>query len=168
MRDICVGMFCGVSLTIVPLFVLGAELTLKDSTKSIQTSCDTLTVHLDEIYNRFNKQRLVNSFLVLPVDTQKTIMLLSLPQKIVNDKVWMGFLKKLIKNGLTRLACVDVMHLFFHYGLSFKQEFAMLSSTLFCHLIIDSGVRYKTKIPVLFMTDTCTQRIFDSCWPSLP
>ena len=36
----------------------------------------------------------------------------------------------------------------------------MLSSTLFRHLIIDNGVGYKTKIPVLFMTATCTHRIF--------
>ena len=67
----------------------------------------------------------------------------------------------MIENGLLRLVCVDEVHLFVHYGLSFRTEFAMLSSTLFRHLILDKGMGYRTKIPVLFMTATCTQRIFE-------
>ena len=55
---------------------------------------------------------------------------------------------------------MDEVHLFVHYGLLFRTEFAMLSSTLFRHLILDKGMGYRTKVPVLFMTATCTQRIF--------
>ena len=72
----------------------------------------------------------------------------------------MGLLKKLIEIGLLRLVCVDEVHLFVHYGLLFRKEFAMLSSTLFRHSITDKGAGYKTKIPVLFMTATCTCQIF--------
>jgi len=144
----------------VPLLALGADQTTKVCTKSIQTSGDVLAIHLDEVHNSSDQLRIVQSILALPSSTRKTIMLFSSPQKIVNDKTWMGFLKKLIENGLLRLVCVDEVHLFVHYGLSFRTEFAMLSSTLFRHLIIDRGAGYKTKIPVLFMTATCTNRIF--------
>ena len=160
-RDIHSVMFRGVSLTIVPLLALGADQTSKVITKTIQTSGDVLAVHLDEIHNMSDQQRLVESILALPLATRKTIMIFSSPQKIVNDKIWMGFLKKIIENGLLRLVCIDEVHLFVHYGLSFRREFAMLSSTLFRHLINDNGLGYRTKIPVLFMTATCTRRIFE-------
>ena len=43
-RDINLVMFRGVSLTIVPLLVLGADQTLKVSTKSIQTFSDVTSL----------------------------------------------------------------------------------------------------------------------------
>ena len=120
-RDIHSVMFRGVSLSIVPLLALGADQTSNVRKKSIQTSGDVLAVHLDEIHNASDKQHLINSILALPVNTRKTIMLFSSPQKIVNDKAWMGFLKKLIQNGMLRLVCVDEVHLFVHYGMSFRK-----------------------------------------------
>ena len=71
-----------------------------------------------------------------------------------------GVYKRLIENGLLRLVCVDEVYLFVHYGLSLRTVYAMLSSTLFQHLILDKGTGYRTKIHVLFMTATCTWRIF--------
>ena len=69
----------------------------------------------------------------------------------------MVLLKKIITKGLLRLVCAFVVL----YGLSFRREFAMFSSTLFSHLIIDKGLGCRTKIPVLFMTATCTRQIFE-------
>ena len=90
-RDIHFVMFHGVILAIVSLFTLGTYQTPKVSAKSIHNSGNVLAVHLDEIHTASNKQRLVDSILALPVNMLKTIMLFSLPQKIVNDKAWMKF-----------------------------------------------------------------------------
>ena len=62
---------------------------------------------------------------------------------------------------MIRLVCVDEVHILIHYSLSFRPDFVMLSSTLFQYLVIDNGAGSKTKIPVLFMTATCTHWIFD-------
>ena len=53
---------------------------------------------------------------------------------------------------------VDEIQLFVHYGLSFRHQFAMLSATLFKDLKVG---KTKTKIPVLFMTATCTVQMFE-------
>ena len=131
--------FHGSSLIIVPLLALGVDQTSKVCTKSIQTSGDVLAIHLDEIHNPLDQQRIVKYILALPLNTRKIIMLFSSPQKIVNDNTWMGFLKKLIENGLLRLLCVDEVHLCVHYGLSFRTKFAMLLTTMFRYLILDRG-----------------------------
>ena len=49
------------------------------------------------------------------------------------------------------------IQLFFHYELSFRHQFAMLSNTLFRDLKVG---RTCTNIPVLFMTATCTVEMF--------
>ena len=158
-RGIHLVMFRGVSLTSIPLLALGADQTSKVGTKSIQISGGVLAIHLDKIHNSLDQHRIIKSILVLPPNTRKTIMIFSSPQKIVNDKAWLGLLTKLIDTGLLRLVCVDEVHLFVHYGLSFRIDFALISTTLFHHLITDKGVGYKMKIPVLFMTATCTRQI---------
>ena len=54
--DIHSVIFCGISLTIVPLLALGADETSKVCNKCIQTSGDVLAVHLDKIHNASDKQ----------------------------------------------------------------------------------------------------------------
>ena len=91
-RDIYLVMFHGVSFTIFPLLALGADQTSKVGTKSIQISGDVLAVHLDEIHNALDQHCTIKSILALPLNTRKTIMIFSSPQKIVNDKAWLGLL----------------------------------------------------------------------------
>ena len=80
-RNIHLVMFRGVSVTIIPLLTLGADQMSKISTKSIQTSGDVLAVHLDKIHNPSDQQRIIESILALPLNTQKTIMIFLSPQK---------------------------------------------------------------------------------------
>ena len=61
--------------------------------------------------------------------------------------------------GLLRFVCVDESHLFVHYGLSFREEFAMLSATLFSHLVYSEN-KSCNKIPVMFMIATCTYEMY--------
>lgn len=86
-------------------------------------------------------------------------MLFTSLQKIIHDKEWKKFILDIIGSGLLRFVCVDEAHLFVHYGLSFREEFAMLSATLFSHLV-SSENRSRTNIPVMFMTAICTHKFF--------
>ena len=58
--------------------------------------------------------------------------------------------------GLLRFVYVDEAHLFVHYDLYFRQEFIMFSATLFSPLLLPDNC-FCTKIPVMFMTATCTR-----------
>ena len=127
--------------------------------KATQNSGDFLSVHLDEVHSPMDKRQLIKSILGLPSDTRIPIMLFASPQKIVNDKEWKKFILDILHIGLLWFVCIDEAHLFVHYGLSFRDEFAMLSTTLFSHLVLPENSS-RTKIPVMFMTATCTYEMF--------
>ena len=54
---------------------------------------------------------------------------------------------------------MDEVHLFVHYALSFRKEFALLSKVLFKHLKTDDN--YCARVLIIFMTATCTVEIFE-------
>ena len=59
---------------------------------------------------------------------------------------------------MLRFIAVDEIKVFVHYSLSFRSQFAMLSTTIFKQ--IKTG-RSATKIPVLFMTASCNYEMFE-------
>ena len=85
-------------------------------------------------------------------------MLFASPQALVDKVYWKEFVNVLINKTILRFIVVDEIQLFVHYGLSFRSQFAMLSTTIFKQ--IKTG-RYATKIPVLFMTATCNLEMFE-------
>lgn len=59
---------------------------------------------------------------------------------------------------MLRLIAVDEVQLFVAYGLSFRSQLAMLSTTIFKQIKV---TKYSTKNPVVFMTTSCTLEIFE-------
>ena len=130
-RDVHSVLFRGVSLTIVPVLSLGADLAAKVRQKASQACGRVISIHLDEITNPSDASSVIESTLGLPMNTNKTIMLFASPQAIVDKAHWKRFVRLLIEKKLLRLVAVDEIQLFVHYGLSFRSQFAMLSTTLF-------------------------------------
>ena len=157
-RDVHSVISRGISLTIVPVLSLGADQRKKVIDKANQSCGRIISIHIDEITNTVSAIDIIKNILLLPDDTKKTILLFASPQAIVDKPHWKQFLKELIKRNLLRLVAVDEIQLFVHYGLSFRHQFAMLSTTLFKDLKVG---KTKTKIPVLFMTATCTVQMFE-------
>ena len=156
-RDVHSVLCRGVSLIIVPVLSLGADQSKKVIDKANQSCGRIISIHLDEIKNKNAAAEIIKKTLSLPDNTKKIILLFASPQAIVNKPHWKHFLKALIARNLLRLVVVDEIQLFVHYGLSFRHQFAMLSTTLFRDLKV---TKCTTKIPVLFMTATCTVEIF--------
>ena len=77
------------------------------------------------------------------------------PQALTEKKHWKDFFVALLKKKMLKLIVIDEIQLFVSYGLSFRTEFASLSSTLFSH-VKKSNSTCQTTIPILFMTATCT------------
>ena len=114
-------MFRDISLTIVPLLVLDAEHTAKVKINCAHTSGDTLSMNLDQVHIPVDKYFLIKFITSLPKDTNKTIMKLTSPKKKLNDKEWKEFIEEKIQLKLLRFVCVDEVHLFVNYGLSFRE-----------------------------------------------
>lgn len=71
---------------------------------------------------------------------------------------WKRFVAGLVDNKMLRFIAVDEIQLFVHYGLSFRSQFTMLSTTIFKQ--IKTG-RFVTKIPVLFINVSCNFDMFE-------
>ena len=157
-RDVHSVLFRGVSLTIVPVLALGVDLSGKVREKASQGCGRVVSIHLDEIRNITDAEEIIDSVGKLSLDTQKTIMLFASPQALIDKPYWKRFVRDLIDKKILRLIAVDEIQLFVHYGLSFRSQFAMLSTTIFKQ--IRNG-KYATKIPVLFMTASFNLEMFE-------
>ena len=87
-------------------------------------------IYLDEIQNTTDADRTIDSIEALPNNTQKTVILFE-SQVLIDKLYWRRFVDQLIKKKILRFIAVDEIQLFVHYGLYFRSQFAMLSTTIF-------------------------------------
>jgi superfamily II DNA helicase RecQ len=161
-RDVYSIMNGGFSLTITPLLSLGADQESKITLKARQTTGNVISVHLDEIRSPADQNTLVTMLKAIPPDGHTTVLLFSSPQAILNkDFPWSAFIDWMILNNRLTMVCVDEVHLFVHFGLTFRDEFKGLTPALFDKLKVP-GSTTKTTIPFLFMTGTCSKTIVSS------
>jgi superfamily II DNA helicase RecQ len=140
----------GISLTITQLLALGAD---QDK---------VALVHLNELRTKSDQQGLVNMIKALPDDSHTTVLLFSSPQAILNKWfLWLELIDWLIAPGRLSMVCIDEVHLFVHFGMTFRDEFKALTPVLFPKLKV-CGSNTRSSMPILFMTVTCTKRIVDT------
>jgi superfamily II DNA helicase RecQ len=159
-RDVYSLMNGGVSLTISPLLSLGADQEEKLKVKAKQTLGPVCPIHIDEFRSVVEQKQTVSKIKSLLKDGDTTVFIFSSPQAIVRNKVWCGLIDHLIKNDRLSMVCVDEVHLFAHFGMTFRKEFQHLDQKLFRKLRVGNS-RSCTKVPILFMTATCTEAIVD-------
>jgi hypothetical protein len=161
-RDVFSVMNAGISLTITPLLALGADQDEKITLKAKQSSGTVASVHLDELRSKSDQQDLVDMIKALPEDSHTTVLLFSSPQAILNKSfLWLELIDWLIVNERLSMLCVDEVHLFVHFGMTFRAEFKSLTPVLFSKLRV-RGSNTRSSIPILFMTATCTKSIVDT------
>ena len=161
-RDVYSVMCAGVSLTITPLLSLGADQTQKIRQNTSINGGPVHAYHLDELRCPKAQKLLSDQLLSLSIDTDVTVFLFSSPQAIVNNQIWHPMINSLITKRLMSMLCIDEVHLFVQFGLTFCQEFALLQSVLFKQLRVKASPsaklsRFHTTVPAPFMTATCNQ-----------
>jgi hypothetical protein len=181
-------MCAGVSLTITPLLCLGADQTQKIPQNTATNGGPVHVYHLDKLRCPRAQQLLSDCLLLLSINTDTTVFLFSSPQAIVNNQVWRPMIDSLIAKRLLSMLCIDEVHLFVQFGLTFRQEFALLQLVLFKKLrVLQVSPRsvelssFHTTVPVLFMMTICNQTMVEQieklsglrfhrsssiCWPS--
>jgi hypothetical protein len=156
-RDAVATVLGGVSLTIVPLLSLASAQCRKLNDIACQEHCPVLAYNLDELKTPQAQRRIVQRILSSEATTNKRILLFSSPQSIVKSDIFKTMLQSLLLRKLLRLIAVDEMHLFVHFGLSFRKEFRDLDEHLFA--LVRTSMPNRTTVPILFMTATCSKRI---------
>ena len=96
-----------VSLTIVPVLSLGADLVVKVRDKSSYTCGRVISIHMDEITNESDASSIIRSTLAFPNDTKKTVMLLSSSQFIGDKPHRKKFVRLLLEKKLLRLVAIN-------------------------------------------------------------
>ena len=165
----------GVSIIIEPTLALSSDQSSKFDTASKEHGGLVYSYQIDTYKNDKDRQRLANNILsVLREKKQQDIelgivsfVLFTSPEALVLP-IWMEFVDNLIKIEMLNLICVDEVHLFIEFGLSFRNDFLSLRHKLFNKIIagntsstITSLNQTKLKIPFLSMTATCNLQLLN-------
>jgi len=151
----------GVILTVVPLLSIGAdqvsiiEKQASEINQLGQRTGSVVSFHLDKVKQAATKRSLAAALLNLSKDTLTTVFLFASPQAILK-KEWETVLEMTAKN-LIRLFCLDEVHLYVNFGLTFRQDFVKLKNVLFKWIRtrpLSHGPNLLLKVPVVLMTAT--------------
>lgn len=109
-------MYRGITLTIVPILVFGADQTDKIRSNTNQLCGDVISLHLNEVQDEVKLRSIIEAISSILANTKKNL-LFSSPQAITNNRYRRNLILNIVNNGLLRLVCIDKVHLFLHYGL---------------------------------------------------
>ncbi len=140
----CLG---GVTICITPLLALGADQFRKFTTRTADNPT-IAAIHLDEYTANM---RSIYNFTKAYKAQESTLVIYSSAQCITENRIGFSIINDLRKRNLIRFVVVDEIHLFTEYGLTFRQEFVDLKRKFFS--------RFPKRVPMLFMTATCTESI---------
>jgi superfamily II DNA helicase RecQ len=104
--------------------------------KTTLQSDNVFSFHLDTVKTNDDKKWLSSSIhSLLLCDNWLSILLFASPECIV-DNVWIKMIEQLIIHKLLKLVCVDEVHQFFEFGLTFWKSFMSLKESFFKFWII--------------------------------
>ena len=165
----------GVSIIIEPTLALSSDQSSKFDTASNKHGGLVYSYQLDLYKNDNDRKDVANNILsVLRQKQQQDIqlgivsfVLFASPEALILP-IWMEFVDDLIKVDMLNLICVDEVHLFIEFGLSFRKDFLSLREKLFNKIIANNTSSNDIslnqtilKIPFLCMTATCNLQLLN-------
>ena len=157
---------CGVTLVIEELLAVATDQKSKVRTASNEYG-PVLAYQLDSLKNPLLISKLQTKLLDMNKTSNTTIFLYSSPECLMRQP-WRTLIIRLINNGVLKLVCVDEIHLYVMFGLTFRKEFMTLRDSFFKHLVdhkMEVGNRTTNdlscylKVPLLLMTATFNPRL---------
>ena len=149
---------CGVTLIIVETLALAAD--QRSKVTSANGIYGTILVYqLDSMKKKELIEKLEKKLLSIKKDDNTTIFLYTSPECLMREP-WRSVMVKLIDRRVLKLVCIDEIHLFVMFGITFRKEFTLLKNTFFRHLVCNRDPRYSyatglchdLKVPLLLMT----------------
>jgi len=159
----CVGF--GVTLVIVETLALAAD--QKSKIKSVNGFYGPILAYqLDSVKEKHLVNLLKNKLLGLTKEGNTTVFLYTSP-KCLTREPWRSLMVTLINRKVLKLVCIDEIHFFVMFGITFRKEFTLLKNSFFRHILSNrdprysyaSGLCYDLKVPLLLMTATFNQSL---------
>ena len=160
----------GVSIIIEPTLALSSDQASKFDKASKEYGGLVYSYQLD-LYKKDNDRQALANNIITVLEKKKhqdvhlgivSFVLFTSPEALVLP-IWMTFVDKLIKLEMLNLICIDEVHLFIEFGLSFRKEFLSLRDNLFKKIIvqttsstIDTNSINSTNLKVPFLCMTAT------------
>ena len=126
-------------------------------------------LQLDAIKGASNIKKVCNILRTLPTQTNKTVFLFSLPEALCQPH-WANLVAELIECRNLHQICVDEVHLFVQFAVTFRPSFIRLREILFQKVLINrptnnncttntTDQNSETTVNVIFMTATYNQNL---------
>ena len=118
--------------------------------------------HLDSVKRASSITRLCNFLTALSPKTNATIFIYSSPECLLKEQ-WITTIDHLINNSILRLICLDEVHQFVLFAMTFRDSFLKLNEHLFRKITLPPSTSTTSsqtqhpsllKIPLLYMTAT--------------
>ena len=118
-----------------------------------KTDTDQLSsLHL----HKHSYSRLLNIIYFYQKNKNTSVLLLTSRQTLLQD-VWLSFLNVITKMNLPYIFCIDEVHQFVQFGISFQSKFQLLKNTNIN--VIQSSDGY-FKVQITFMAATSEAKLF--------
>ena len=151
----------GVTLVIETTLSLGADQSSKIASASGRNG-PVESFQLDSLKSKTSRNSLSQHLRSLEKTTNASIFLFTSPEELLKFP-WPSLIIHLSNNGLLKLVCVDEVHQFVSFGISFRRSFCVLKKSLFQILVDSKDINNEPdqlpttlKTPLLFMTATFT------------
>ena len=140
----------GVSIIIENTLALSSDQASKVNTQANTDSKKVRAFQLD-LFNTKEQQQQLSTFILnhCKDHNDSSIILFTSPETLLQD-VWIEFLQNCITKSILRLFCIDEIHLFVEFGLSFRSDFQLLKTKVIT-LLHENG---RFIVPIVFMTAT--------------
>ena len=148
----------GVTIIIENTLALGADQVNKVKQSNLLPNKKVISFQLDMIKSELDEKDLSTTILQhLSSNIDTSIILYTSPETLLKD-VWTELLSSLIENNLLCLFCIDKIHLFVDYGISFCLQFQKLKSLILGKMTNQNGL---FKVPLLMMIATFDKYLLD-------
>ena len=124
---------CGITLVIEATLALAADQRSKVA-QARNTYGPVLAYQLDSIKKPHLITKLQNKLSGLGAHSNITLFIYSSPECLIREP-WQTVFRGLINMKVLKLVCVDEVHLFVMFGVTFRKEFTLLKESFFQHLI---------------------------------
>jgi hypothetical protein len=128
----------GVTIVIENTLALGSDQRSKIAAANDYDGGKVLGIQLDELKSNIDQQKLCRSIRNnMHKESTTAIILFTSPETIARP-VWLELIKYLIEKKILKMICIDEVHLFVEFGVTFRPSFCELKQKLFS-LIIDNS-----------------------------
>lgn len=147
----------GISIIIENTLALGSDQSSKVKHLASTDVKNVKSFHLDMFKSNSDRDLLFKAIIShCTFNYESSIILFTSPEAILHP-LSLGFIKNIVSLDMLNLFCIDEVHLFVEFGISFRHEFQLVKTKLL-PLLQDDNRRFK--IPVLLMTATLDATLF--------